>query len=119
MPRPPFPDDVDDDDAEMSSPPPEGIPALEAEVASAAKRMRAATVRASEAVETASESDARARAALEAEAAAARAARAVTAACESVAQRLANDLGHRHSIARLRTFQSSDHNTNTKRSLIF
>ena len=44
MPRPPFPDDVDDDDAEMSSPPPEGIPALEAEVASAAKRMRAATV---------------------------------------------------------------------------
>ena len=48
MPKSPFPDD-----AEMSSPspPPEGIPMLEAEVASAAKRMRAAVARASEAVE--------------------------------------------------------------------
>ena len=48
MSKPQFPDD-----AEMSSPspPPEGIPMLEAEVASAAKRMRAAVTRASEAVE--------------------------------------------------------------------
>ena len=97
---------------------------LETEVASAAKRMRAAAVRASEAVQvrynvivchesrqvfvgnsnaqTAAESDARARAALEAEASAEGAARAVAAACESVAQRLAGDLGHRKVIAKLR-----------------
>ena len=53
-------------------------------------------------LQTASESEARARAALEAEASAQRAARAVTAACESVAQRLANDLGHRRVISKMR-----------------
>ena len=52
--------------------------------------------------QTAAESDARAREALEAEASAEGAARAVAAACESVAQRLAGDLGHRKVIAKLR-----------------
>ena len=52
--------------------------------------------------QTAAESDARAKAALEAEASAEGAARAVAAACESVAQRLAGDLGHRKVIAKLR-----------------
>ena len=53
-------------------------------------------------VQTTAESDARAKAALEAEASAEGAARAVAAACESVAQRLAGDLGHRKVIVKLR-----------------
>ena len=52
--------------------------------------------------QTASECEARAKSALEAEASAESAARAVTAACESVAQRLANDLGHRRVISKMR-----------------
>ena len=53
-------------------------------------------------MQTAAESDARAKAALEAEASAEGAARAVAAACESVAHRLAGDLGHRKVIVKLR-----------------
>ena len=110
------------DDAGMFSSPPVGVPVLENEVASAAKRMRAAAVRATEAVQvrsrfftsltkilegnsnvqTAAESDARAKAAVEAEASTEGAARAVAAACDSVAQRLASDLGHRKVIVKLR-----------------
>ena len=60
-------------------------------------------VRASEAVKTAAESEARARAARAAEASAASAVKAVADACESLSGRLNNDRGHRKVISKMRT----------------